>query len=770
MVRPTLGAFLRRLQWGDYAGVAVLAAVFAASVWPIVHAGSVPALQQDWSWPLSRPLALQWLHGFIGMWDDRSLGQPNLLPWQTYAVLVQVALVLAFGPSHALVVWILALESAAAVAFIAMLRAFGIRSRASAYGAALLYAAGPVFFTRLQAGHLAYLVGYALLPLVVSLAYRLAATPRVPTILALGLVFGIACSQIQFLFIAPLAVGALAVCAPELRCRRRELLIASVIAVALLLQSLLPLAFSAAAGIYENQRALVSWEYNLSAHPGSAAVMLGYFTHYYAAHAVSWISVVLYALAGSAFVVAFASRHRYATFAATLWLLGWIVSSGLYGPMSLPFAWAFEHLPLAGVFRDLNYFAVLTSLGICLAVAIALDAFGALAAAYFPLVAIVVLPMAMGAGLSGFIVSPLWVEDTLADMQAIHDRGPGRALLLPAEEPVGSVNGSHAGRDLAAYAPRGNATIDLGGDDRMLAYALATLREGRPRWQLFWRARVRYLVTRQYLRTSRTADLGIGVLPHADASGAPDEILRRQSRLRRLRRSRYSEVYELPTNGSGSFASATASSAMLFSELEDGEIAVSASSVSLPVPTSVESPDPRLGWIASAIGVPTAPWLSDSIYPFAWTLSSNSVAFELPRGVRCLLVAAPSGANLSLSGRTYAIRGRWRRYTIGNGSGGNARLQPLGLVAVARKPCDPGNAAAASQRFFVMPSRYDRGWRLLTPAGFVAPILADGWMMAWPLEEDRMPAIYLPAIAQAIGLIAGGLILAFTGVASVRRR
>jgi hypothetical protein len=757
MARPTLAVgatFLRRRHWGDYAGVAVLALLFVASVWPIVRFGSIPAFQQDWSWPLSRGLALQWLHGFVGMWDDRALGQPNLLPWQGYAVLPQAALVLALGPSYGLAAWIVILEAGAAAAFIAMLRAFGITSRVSAYSAALLYAVGPVFFTRLQAGHFAYLVGYALLPLVVALARRLAAGTRARTILLLGVLFGLSCSQIQFLFIAPLAVAVLAACTPELRGRRRELLAAAAVGLALQLPLLLPLALSGAANIYENQRALVSWEYNLSAYPANAAVMLGYFTHYYESHAVSWIAFVLYPLCGSAFVVAFAARRRLAAFAALLWLFGWVATSGLYGPLSVPLAWAFERAPIAGVFRDLNYFAALTSLGICLAVAIALNARAILAAAYLPLVAIVVLPAAMGAGLGDLIASPRWISDSLSDMQAIQSHGPGRVVWLPAEEPLGPVNGSHAGRDLVAYAPSGNATVSFGSENRALAYALWRLREGEPEWQLFSRMGIRYLVDRHYLRI---ADL---------ASRMPIPLT--HLRLALLRSSPYSDVYELPAGARATLSSVSASAAMLFSELEDGSVALlPARTPSLNVGTSVESADPRRGWVSSAVTLRAPPWLFDSIYPFAWTASAEPEALQIPTGVRCLLIAAPSGAELSLNVSSYAVRGTWKRYFVGDGSGGNALLRPHGLTAIARVPCDIPEAAASSRRYFVMSQTYDAGWRVLARGRMIAPTLADGWMMAWPLEDDGAPAIYLPAVAQVIGLIAGALIIAFAAFTCV---
>lgn len=729
----------RRATWQDYAGLIVLTAVFVASIWPIVHSGSIPAFQQDWSWPLSRSLALRWLHAFVGMWDDRSLGQPNLLPWQTYAVIAQVALVLAFGAAYGLAAWILLLELTAAGAFIAMLRTLGVTSRASLYVGALLYAAGPVFFTRLQAGHLAYLFAYALLPLVVLLAYRLAERPRASLVLALGLSFGLACSQIQFLLIAPLAVAALLVCVPMLRRRWRELLAAGGIGIAVQLQALLPLAFSAAASIYEQQRALVSWEYNLSAHPERAAIMLGYFTHYYEQHASVWTPVALCLLTLSAFVAAFASRHRLAGFALSLWLLGWLVTAGLYGPLSIPLTWLFAHVGVAGAFRDLNYFAALTSLGISLAVALALDSVTILALAYVPLVVLVALPTAMGAGLAPLLLPRQWIADTLVDELAIHEQGPGRVLWLPAEEPIGPMRGRTAGRDIATYAPPGNASVHLVPENRALTYALSTLQEGRPQWQLFVRMGVRYFVERSYLRADSAAALAI----------RPDRTRRVLASLTLVRRSPYSDVYELMTRAQTEYDATAAPSIMLFSELKERVVAIASGAPRVFVQTSVESPDPDRGWIPSSIGVQRAPWLADSIYPFAWTASSQEGVLRIPRRVRCIVVAA---------------RGSWRRYGIGNGSGGETLLQPHGIAAIAEMPCDARVAPAASGALFVVASGYDAGWRAVARGRLVAPSLADGWMMAWPVDEAASRRVYLPAIAQGIGVLLGALVIAIAAL------
>ncbi|HLX25378.1 MAG TPA: hypothetical protein VKR05_00180, partial [Candidatus Cybelea sp.] len=495
----------------DAACVAFFALVALTSVWPILSSGSIPAFQQDWAWPLSRELDLQWLYSFFGLWDPRSLGHANALPWQTFVVAAQAGIVLAFGPSLGLALIVALLEFAAAMSCALLLDRFGVTSRAARTIAATLYAFGPVVYTRIAAGHLAYLLAYALLPLAVAYGRRaIEERAWIPAVL-LGLTIGFAASQIQFLAIAWLAVLPLAVAVTRAPGWVWRLLLAACVAIALQLQALLPLLAGSTQSLYSAERALLSWEYNNSSPFASALIGLGYFTQYYESHALPWTPIVLYVLLGAAVLLGIFARRRSGAYATILIALGAIFTAGLYGPLSGTLIWAFERSTYATAFRDLHYFAVLTALGVAIGLGLAMQRVRPAAIVFALPVAWVVFPAAIGAELSSLLVPPRYVADALATMHAIELRGPGRVLWLPAEEPVGLVGSANVGRDFIAYGPGANPSVSDNFQNPQIAYALAMLRDGTPDWNALRAIGIRFVVYRRYVRSGRKEDnLGTG--------------------------------------------------------------------------------------------------------------------------------------------------------------------------------------------------------------------------------------------------------------------
>ncbi|HEY5426429.1 MAG TPA: hypothetical protein VIJ77_07760, partial [Candidatus Tumulicola sp.] len=531
------------------AGFGLLAIACATSVWPLLSSHAIPAFQQDWTWPLSRQFALQWLHAFVGLWDPRSLGQGNALPWQTYAVVAQVASILLFGPSLGLAAWIATLEFGAACSCVAMLAAFGVRSQPARVTAALFYALSPVVFTRIAAGHLAYVLAYALLPLAICLGRRTIEQPRAMAAVALGVVVGIAGCQIQFLAIACLAIVPLLAIVPRAAGWPWRLAIAAGIAACVQLQALLPLTLSSTPALYAGQPALLSFEYNNSSPLAAAPIMLGYFTKYYESHALAGAFDVLYVVLVAAVAVAVFASRRAGIYALILIVAGALLTAGLYGPLGPALGWGFERVTYFAVFRDLHYFAALTAAGIALSIGLALQRLNAgFALVALALVAWIVAPAATGGELRAILVPAAYVADTLDDMRTVAQNGPGRVLWLPAEEPVGLIGAANAGRDFSAYGPAGNPSVSDDYQNPQLAYALATLRAGRPDWNALSAMNVRYVVFRGYLRSGRIDNFGIG-FPMAFAGlsdAALGRLLARNPRLVSLRRTALSRVYELP--------------------------------------------------------------------------------------------------------------------------------------------------------------------------------------------------------------------------------
>ncbi|HKE35808.1 MAG TPA: hypothetical protein VKB39_00150, partial [Candidatus Baltobacteraceae bacterium] len=584
-----------------FAGIALAALV---AVWPLLYFHSVPAFQQDWTWPLSRTLALQWLHTFAGLWDDRGFGHANALPWQTYAVFTQSLSVVVLGSSLGLAFWIAMALFGAGCACAWMLRAFGVRSRLAAFVAALFYLTSPVIFTRVAAGHLAYLVAYALLPVIVVLARRTVEGRQILPAVVLGIAVGFAASQIQFLVTAWLAVVALVPFIAHARGWIARLAIAAGIAVAVQLQALLPMALSSTTALYEAQRALVSFEYNNSSPFADAAVMLGYFTHYYETAAMPAAFWVLYAVLASALIFAFAATRRFGGYALALVAIGIVFTAGLYGPLSVPLASAFERWPYFALFRDLHYFAAFTALGIALALGLSIERFRLSAPVFFALVAWCGMPVLAATEIRTMLVPPRYVSDTLQAMTVAASHGKGRVLWLPAEEPVGLRGAANAGRDFAAYGPRDNPSVsdDLG--NPQLAYALATLRDGKPDWAAFASMGIRYLVVRDYVRSARKEDnLGTGFrLAYGrledDALAAE---LARDPHVVPIGRTPDSAIYELPHVVLAPYV-ATASDALLFSELAPQTVAIRAATPRLKIAPSAITADPRLDWVDGRFG------------------------------------------------------------------------------------------------------------------------------------------------------------------------
>ncbi len=739
------------------ASLGVLALACVVSVWPLVASQTVPAFQQDWAWPLSRSLAWQWLHAFVGLWDARSMGQGNALPWQTYAVVAEVASVMLFGPATGLAVWIGALEFFAGAACIAMLAEFGVRSWPARVVAAFFYALSPVVFTRIAAGHLAYLLAYALLPLAIALARRTIERPRATAAVALGVVIGIAGCQIQFLAMSWLAILPLALAVPRAAGWWQRLLAAAGIAVAVQLQALLPLAFGSTPALYAAQPTLLSFEYNNSSPFASAPVMLGYFTQYYESHALPGAFVALYALLAAAVLLALFAQPKAGIYALSLIVLGTLFTAGLYGPLGLVLGWAFEHVSYFAVFRDLHYFAALTAAGVALALGLGLQRSPKLLSpAVLVLVGWIAAPALTGVELRELLVTPAYVADALADMDIATANGPGRVLWLPAEEPVGPRGARNQGRDFTAYGPPANPSVSDDYQNPELAYALATLRSGTPDWNAFAAMNVRFLVFRNYLQSGRRFNFGTG-FPMAFAGLRDAELERVLARARPLvllKQTALSSVYELPINAGGTYGARANSSAMLYSELAPREVAMTATSP-LSLRASPESADPRLGWVAGTLGWRYVPWLPDSVYPFVWTLSPAPLKFDAPVSAACVLAGAlPHGARVQLRGAAGVVRGAWKRYAVADSAASPASAffpAPGDVSALAVRPCQ--RTPEPRQSVFVFASGYDEGWRALDGGRWVAPALANGWMMAWDASAATQRLVYLPAIWQLAGIV-----------------
>jgi hypothetical protein len=109
---------------------------------------------------------------------------------------------------------------------------------------------------------------------------------------------------------------------------------------------------------------------------------------------------------------------------------------------------------------------------------------------------------------------------------------------------------------------------------------------------------------------------------------------------------------------------------------------------------------------------------------------------------------------LRVSNAPQLVDGPWQRVAVaGNPLSVQGRMTGSGgVTAIGSRAC---GAKTPAQAAYVMASGFDSGWRAADGAALVAPQPANGWMMAWPARLASSPKIYVPAIAQLIGTIAG---------------
>ncbi|HEU5479033.1 MAG TPA: hypothetical protein VFU90_04330, partial [Candidatus Tumulicola sp.] len=120
------------------------------------------------------------------------------------------------------------------------------------------------------------------------------------------------------------------------------------------------------------------------------------------------------------------------------------------------------------------------------------------------------------------------------------------------------------------------------------------------------------------------------------------------------------------------------------------------------------------------------------------------------------------GSRLRSESEGVEVRGSWKPYTLGR-AGAPAALAPAAgdVSAVASRPCPALTAAPeVPKTAFVFASGYDAGWRARAGGRFVAPMLANGWMMAWDAAAASQPLAYLPAYLQAAGFAIAVVVLA----------
>ncbi|MGA7571389.1 MAG: hypothetical protein WCA80_11360 [Candidatus Aquilonibacter sp.] len=449
-----------------------------------------PAFVHDWKWPLDSLQSHDQLTVLGSIWLPWGSGAPAIQALGNYPIAILGWAIGYVLPSNLALLAVLALIGACAGWGIAGLAARTGLSKPYQATLALSFTAMPAWFNRLDAGHLEWLLGYALLPAALSIAISGAHPRKVAG--GLGALWGIAGGQAQFLLFFPLVALPLAVQSRRLAAASAGLLLM----IAVQLPAIVAMIYAHRLGAFASQQTNLTWQMAQS-DPLGLALLSGADPAHYFAH---WQGGAAFALSLGIIVCAAigAFSSTLTRILAATWLLCALWSSGLDGPLAIPIAWTFAHVPEAIALREFAHtqavvaplLAILGAHGISRIVG-ALRA-GAWIGAVATFLALLPLTAAAFSGATTGIAIPIAHSSdrdaVVADIEALP--GSGQVLWWPGLAPIALrtdatrggvdsealVTGEHA--PYAEYRPTAalaQAIVALGSGDRAACGLLADL-------------------------------------------------------------------------------------------------------------------------------------------------------------------------------------------------------------------------------------------------------------------------------------------------------
>ena len=312
-----------------------------------------PGFAHDWKWPLDAAQSHGQLATLASIWLPWGSGAPAVQALGTYPITI-LGWVLGYVlPSNLALLAVLGCIGACAGVGTGILAArIGLPKPYQAV-LALAIVAMPVWFNRLNAGHLEWLLAYALFPGALALAMRHGRTLRAAG--GLGALWGIAGGQAQFLLFFPLAALPFVVRART----RAAAAVGVVLMIGLQFPAIAAMAYAAHINAFAQQRTNLTWQ-SAQSDPLALALVSGADAAHYFAH---WQGGVAFVLAfGALILVAIgAFRNTLTRSLAVIWLFSAIWSSGLDGPLRWPMAWAFTHVPDAIALREFTHAQAITA-------------------------------------------------------------------------------------------------------------------------------------------------------------------------------------------------------------------------------------------------------------------------------------------------------------------------------------------------------------------------------------------------------------------------
>ena len=742
----------------------------------IVMQHGVPALRQDWAWPTN---VIAFDSSFVTStsgWDPRGIGSPNL-HLNDYIVGGMLALAgRLFGSAAALCMLLLGVGLSSALGAASLARAIGAPRIAGA-AAALFSVFNPWAYTETVAGHTYMLLAFG--GLIALCAELVRETPRP---LAASLLVALTLVQLQFFLIAVALAAVFALSG------RARLPLASGIVVALA-----PLfAIIADYGAYRGVPITLAWERSQST-PMFAALNLGGYFAGYGQHVDPfdrWAMAAVIALSVTGLIAAW--KRRLARLALVALVVSVLASAGLDGYLAAPVAWAFAHVPAAGLYREL-----FDILGIAV---IAYVAGAAFAAARWRLAGAAFAASGLALAAAWFVWSPWswWVSAASIPAIAPPESNAYRFALMPAFQPL-TFESQGSGLDPDAYIRGADAPLNVQAPQYPVDAALARFELSGDAGALAALG-VSVVIDRPWLRSderSRAFQVAIplGARGHTTSAASPGASERVISIA-----NPQPLVALLPSPVVASVADELGAGAVLFSDAANVRgLGVPPTWATfrplIPVSAIGSYVDAAAGWVDARLAFQSVPRISQALGGAATT--SSRELLHVSAGIPAL--AFVEGRLLAQDGSL--ITGTTRGYRWIALSALTNAVRCLGLCAIAAQGYPPADARpnpraaraialAANVRtpwliqaatpsgpsaMLRLNDAFDRGWLAVEKGASLPHVRVDaavnGWFLPQRSTTETITLVHWPAAVEALLELCGvAWLLALAGVAIRGRR
>lgn len=383
----------------------------------------------------------------LSTWNPAGLGSPNALASNNVLhLLIALPAFVISGSAAAKVTLGASAALAALLMYFASVRIMSAGPIA-ALAACVVYATLPVFVNKIGAGHVAYWIAFALLPLLLERSVRYAEAPSARAFAQIALL-SIACTlQIQFA-----VFGLLVVAAGAARGGLRTIFAACCASLAGSALILIPTAYA-----FQSSQSYISvlylaprltWENGMSAALPGALWMTKYVVPYFSM--ASWPNeIMLIVEIAAALVLAVFASGRRRLMLLFLLAAGLFFTTGTLGPAAGFWKYAFTHWPAATIFRETYNANALLALAYGLGIA------ASARLRFMPAIAlscaiVTALPLFLG-GVARAVPN-VTMPQQAQEQRMLAGFGEGRVVSTPFDSPMLLENRGPGGLDIGAVA------------------------------------------------------------------------------------------------------------------------------------------------------------------------------------------------------------------------------------------------------------------------------------------------------------------------------